>query len=208
VNLDELIANAMRSKANQPETRGRKPKEQPSKGRVVPEKSGGLRSTRSSRSNTDLGEMPILRSNSISNRTVGFSVDEEVEVERIGEDGNVEIGVSVIRRYESIDLTHTSEPSKKSVRLACSTRKMLPANRVYKGLPGDSRSQVVSAIRMIAAAETGCIAYDNDPITKQPMIDTNPNSLAAQILSRLKANPVSTTARGSGNVVGGYQIVR
>jgi|SRR6185369_2363136 len=122
------------------------------------------------------------RSNgSVSGRATFEVADPEyVDIEVEG------VTVYALARFECVDIKHTTHPSKRSVKQAMSTRKMLPANRVFRGIPGGGRNAYEAMLAQIHAAETGCIVVENKPV--KPM--------------------KSTTARGDGNLVGGYQYLR
>ena len=63
--------------------------------------------------------------------------------------------------FERIDTTQHEVPSKKQVKQAVSTNKMLPSNRVFKTAGvGSSRSVILGILKAIAADETGCIVLD------------------------------------------------
>jgi hypothetical protein len=143
----------------------------------------------------ETGSAPYLHSNSISNvatfvsyEDVEIDLTEKLKKSDVVLETDLESQVRLILRKKTdrINLTETSEPSKKAVRQAVSTRKMTPTNRVFKGMPGDSRNVMVDAIKAIAAEHTGCITADH-VIHDVPM--------------------KSTTARGDGNIIAGYQVV-
>jgi hypothetical protein len=129
---------------------------------------------------------PHIRNNSVRD-VARFEIP--VDVEETAEiDISETVKLIMQKRYEYVNLRQTSVPSKRSVKHACSTRKMLPADRVFKGLPGSSRNRTLDAIRAIAAEDTGCI------------VDNNMRSRPEHM--------VPTTTRGDGNVLAGYQVVR
>lgn len=133
---------------------------------------------------------PFLRNNSIRDVAKFSQSDVETlggELETVDVEVTNLVTAVMQQRWEHINLRHTSEPSKKSVKLAVSTRKRLPPNRVFRGLPGDSRNRTVDAIRAIAAEHTGCIVDNN--------MRDKPEHMKA------------TTSRDDGNILAGYQYV-
>lgn len=120
---------------------------------------------------------------------------------------------------ERINLQNTGRaPSKKQVKQATSTRKIVPANRVFSRSngcgPGD-RHPVISAIRAIAATGdgpdngTGCIVRDESKDgTEVPTKMPGYRGTSPRVQQPLRKYQKPTTTRREGNEQGGYQVVQ
>jgi hypothetical protein len=125
------------------------------------------------------GEAPRLTAKVRNRAVVGH--EEVTEVVRSLKNDKVVLE-SYRRRVDVlINMDRRAFPTKRSTHV-----KLTRPDRVFRGLIGSSRSVTLDAIKAISAASTGC-------------------KVTEKVLDRYMQ---PTTARGIGNVLGGYQIVR